>query len=146
MPGRAKVLTPKEINDIFSLLKTSRNQALFAVGIYTGMRIGEVIRLRYEQVYTTSGGVRNLLKVSLPTEQTGFFGRLRNWLSMVCQSSLTTAELSVALQTLVPAMMKHRSLQSIWLRESTKEGNNAASKHKHHSKTPNTPVVSMTVR
>ncbi len=64
MPGRAKVLTPKEINDIFSLLKTNRNQALFALGIYTGMRIGEVIRLRYEQVYTTNGGVRNLLKVS----------------------------------------------------------------------------------
>lgn len=63
MPGRAKVLTSKEINDIFRMLKPGRNQALFALGIYTGMRVGEVIRLRSDQVYTTTGGVRNLLKV-----------------------------------------------------------------------------------
>lgn len=27
------------------------------------MRIGEIIRLKHDQIYTTSGGVRNLLKV-----------------------------------------------------------------------------------
>ena len=41
MPGRAKVLTPQEFAEIFRLLKTARNQALFALRIYTGMRISE---------------------------------------------------------------------------------------------------------
>lgn len=63
MPGKAKVLTQKEISDIFKVLRNSRDQALFALGIYSGLRIAEVISLRYAQVFTTSGGVRNLLKV-----------------------------------------------------------------------------------
>lgn len=63
MPGKAKVLTQKEISDIFRVLRNSRDQALFALGIYTGLRIAEIISLRYDQVFTTHGGVRNLLKV-----------------------------------------------------------------------------------
>jgi integrase/recombinase XerD len=63
MPGKAKVLTQKEISDIFRVLRNSRDQALFALGIYTGLRIAEIIKLRYDQVFTASGGVRNLLKV-----------------------------------------------------------------------------------
>jgi len=34
MPGKAKVLTEKEISDIFRVLRNSRDQALFALGIY----------------------------------------------------------------------------------------------------------------
>ncbi|MCC7531060.1 MAG: site-specific integrase [Candidatus Melainabacteria bacterium] len=63
MSGQAKVLTSQEISDIFKLLKSPRDRALFALGIYTGMRIGEIIRLRTEQLYTTNGGIRNVLKV-----------------------------------------------------------------------------------
>ena len=63
MPGKAKVLTQKEISDIFKVLVNSRDQALFALGIYTGLRISEVIGLRCDQVFTASGGVRQLLKV-----------------------------------------------------------------------------------
>ncbi len=63
MLGRAKVLTSKEIADIFSLLKNNRNRAMFALGIYTGLRVGELITLKCDQVYTKDGGVRNLLKV-----------------------------------------------------------------------------------
>ena len=63
MAGRAKVLTSQEISDIFKILKSARDRALFALGIYTGMRIGEIIRLRKEQLYTANGGVRNVLKV-----------------------------------------------------------------------------------
>jgi integrase/recombinase XerD len=63
MPGKAKVLTQKEIADIFRVLRNSRDQALFALGIYTGLRIAEIIKLRYDQVFTASGGARNLLKV-----------------------------------------------------------------------------------
>ena len=63
MPGKAKVLTQKEISDIFKVLRNSRDQALFAVGIYTGLRIAEIIAIRYDQVVTANGGVRNLLKV-----------------------------------------------------------------------------------
>jgi len=63
MAGKAKVLTQKEISDIFRVLRNSRDQALFALGIYTGLRIAEIISLRYDQMFTTHGGVRNLLKV-----------------------------------------------------------------------------------
>jgi integrase/recombinase XerD len=63
MPGKAKVLTQKEISDIFRVLKTNRDRALFALGIYTGLRIAEIITLKYDHVFTAAGGVRNLLKV-----------------------------------------------------------------------------------
>jgi integrase/recombinase XerD len=63
IPGKAKVLTQKEITDIFRVLKTNRDRALFALGIYTGLRIAEIITLKYDQVFTAAGGVRNLLKV-----------------------------------------------------------------------------------
>lgn len=63
MPGKAKVLTQKEISDIFKVLRNRRDQALFALGIYSGLRVGEIIGLRYDQVFTISSGVRNLLKV-----------------------------------------------------------------------------------
>lgn len=63
MPGQAKILTEKEISNIFRVLKNDRDQCLFAVGIYTGLRIGEIITLRQDQLFTTSGGIRNVLKV-----------------------------------------------------------------------------------
>jgi integrase/recombinase XerD len=63
MPGKAKILTQKEISDIFKVLRNSRDQALFALGMYTGLRIGEIIALRYDQLFTTAGGVKNILKV-----------------------------------------------------------------------------------
>ncbi len=58
MAGEAKVLTQKEISDVFRVLRNSRDQALFALGIYTGLRIAEIISLRYDQVFTTHGGAR----------------------------------------------------------------------------------------
>ena len=36
---------------------------MFGLGIYTGMRISEIVELRTKQLYTKSGGVRNILKV-----------------------------------------------------------------------------------
>ena len=63
MPGQAKILTSQEISDIFKILKSPRDRALFALGIYTGMRVGEIIQLKYDQLYTASGGVRNVLRV-----------------------------------------------------------------------------------
>lgn len=55
MAGQAKILTPKEINNVIAILPTSRDKAMFALGIYTGMRIGEIIRLKQEQVFTDDG-------------------------------------------------------------------------------------------
>ncbi len=63
MPGQAKILTEKEISNIFRVMKNDRDKCLFALGIYTGLRIGEIITLKYDQLFTTSGGVRNVLKV-----------------------------------------------------------------------------------
>jgi integrase/recombinase XerD len=63
MPGQAKILTPDEIKTVFKILKNERNCALFALGIYSGLRIGEIITLKRNQLFTKDGGVRNVLKV-----------------------------------------------------------------------------------
>lgn len=55
MPGQAKILTTKEIESVFKLLKTDRDKTLFALGIYTGLRISEIISLKQEQLFTASG-------------------------------------------------------------------------------------------
>lgn len=63
MAGQAKILTFKEIDSVFKILETSRDRALFGLGIYTGMRVGEIIRLQQDQVFTADGGVRYQLTV-----------------------------------------------------------------------------------
>jgi integrase/recombinase XerD len=63
MPGKAKILTAKEISDIFRVLRLPRDKTIFALGIYAGLRIGEIIALKTDQLFTKSGGVRNVLKV-----------------------------------------------------------------------------------
>jgi len=55
MPGQAKVLSPQDIQSIFKLLDSSRDRAIFALGVYTGMRISEIMSLRQDQVFTASG-------------------------------------------------------------------------------------------
>lgn len=63
MPGQAKILSPAEIKTVFQILKNDRDRALFALGIYSGLRIGEIITLKRNQLFTKEGGVRNVLKV-----------------------------------------------------------------------------------
>lgn len=61
--GQARILNSKEIEAVFKLLETSRDRTLFGLGIYTGMRVGEIIRLQQDQVFTEDGGVRYQLTV-----------------------------------------------------------------------------------
>jgi integrase/recombinase XerD len=63
MAGQATILQPKEIQAVLKILESPRDRLLFALGIYTGLRIGEIIRLTTEQVVTEHGTVRNVLKV-----------------------------------------------------------------------------------
>lgn len=63
MAGQAKILSSKEIDAVFKLLETARDRLLFGLGIYTGMRIGEIIRLQQDQVFTADGGIRYQLTV-----------------------------------------------------------------------------------
>jgi len=44
------------------VLETSSDRLLVAIGIYTGFRIGEIIRLSPNQVFTDYGGIRITLK------------------------------------------------------------------------------------
>ncbi len=64
MPGKAYVLRSNEIQTILKVLQTDRDRALFATGLYTGLRISEIIEIGQNDVYTTSSGVRNVLKVT----------------------------------------------------------------------------------
>ena len=63
MVGQARILSPKEIKNIFQLLPSARDKAIFAIGIYTGLRVGEIVTLRADQLFTEAGNVRNVLKV-----------------------------------------------------------------------------------
>lgn len=64
MPGKAKVLSSKEIQNVLKVLKSPRDKLLFATGLYTGLRISEIISIKQDHVYTTSGGIRNILKIT----------------------------------------------------------------------------------
>jgi integrase/recombinase XerD len=55
MAGQAKILSPQEIQAVFKLLESPRDKALFAVGIYTGLRISEIISLKQDQIFTANG-------------------------------------------------------------------------------------------
>jgi integrase/recombinase XerD len=55
LPGQAKVLSPKDIQNIFGQLEDLRDRVIFAIGIYTGMRISEIMSLRQDQVFTAEG-------------------------------------------------------------------------------------------
>lgn len=63
MAGQARILTPREISAIFKVLQRPRDKAIFAVGIYTGLRVGEIVSLRTDQLFSDAGNVRHILKV-----------------------------------------------------------------------------------
>lgn len=63
MTGQARILSPKEIGAIFKILPKERDRSLFAIGIYTGLRVGEIVGLRTDQFFTDAGNVRHILKV-----------------------------------------------------------------------------------
>lgn len=73
MAGQAKILTFKEIDAVFKILETTRDRALFGLGIYSGMRIGEIIRLQQDQVFTADGGVRYQLTVKRLKKKTAVY-------------------------------------------------------------------------
>ena len=55
MAGQARVLSSQEIQAVFKLLEHPRDKMVFALGIYTGMRISEIVSLKQRQVFTESG-------------------------------------------------------------------------------------------
>jgi len=55
VPGQAKVLSPKDIQNIFDQLRSPRDKLIFAIGVYTGMRISEILSLQKQQVFTEEG-------------------------------------------------------------------------------------------
>lgn len=63
MAGKAKILSSQEIAAVFKLLLSARDRALFAIGLYTGLRISEIISLEQEHVFTADGGTRYKLVV-----------------------------------------------------------------------------------
>lgn len=73
MPGQAAILSSKEIEQILKLLKPGRDKCLFGLGIYTGMRIGEIIRLKQDQVFTADGGIKYQLTVKRLKKRAGVY-------------------------------------------------------------------------
>ena len=62
MAGQAKILSTQEIQAVFKLLDSPRDRAIFALGVYTGMRISEIVSLKQDQIFTADG-VRYVLIV-----------------------------------------------------------------------------------
>lgn len=58
MTEKAKILSSVDIQSLFAILETTRNRALFAIGIYTGMRISEILELTQAAVFTDDGDIR----------------------------------------------------------------------------------------
>ncbi|MBP9090452.1 hypothetical protein KBI23_05435 [bacterium] len=63
MTFKAKVLGSQEVKRVLSALKNPRDKTLFLTGLYTGLRISELISIQQNQIFTTSGGARNILKL-----------------------------------------------------------------------------------
>lgn len=87
MPGQARILSAKEISGIFKLLSSARDKAIFAVGVYTGLRVGEIVSLKTNQLFTDAGNVRHVLKVKRTKKKNTVFNdipihpKLKNILS-----------------------------------------------------------------
>jgi integrase len=58
MPGQARILSQNEIRDLFQILGNTRDRTIFAVGLYTGLRISEIIAIKQSQVFTKDGSAR----------------------------------------------------------------------------------------
>ncbi len=63
MVGQARILSTKEIGGIFKILSSARDKVIFALGVYTGLRVGEIVSLRTNQLFSDAGNVRHVLKV-----------------------------------------------------------------------------------
>jgi integrase/recombinase XerD len=70
MAGKAKILTPDDIKAVLKLLESARDRALFSIGIYTGLRISEIIALKQDQVFTANGVKYNLVAHRLKKKST----------------------------------------------------------------------------
>ena len=55
MAGQAKILSTQEIQAVFKLLDSPRDRTIFALGVYTGMRISEIVSLKQDQIFTADG-------------------------------------------------------------------------------------------
>ncbi len=76
MLGQAEILSPDEIKNVFKFLKNDRDRTLFALGIYSGLRIGEILTLERKQLFTKDDGVRNLLKVVRLKRKNTFYSEI----------------------------------------------------------------------
>lgn len=63
MPGQATVLNSKEITEVLKLLDSPRDKTIFSLGVYTGMRISEILSLEQDPILTADGGVKYMLTV-----------------------------------------------------------------------------------
>lgn len=73
MPGIAKVLSAKESHNLLKVLISPRDKLLFATGLYTGLRISEIIAIKQKHVCTTNDGMRNILKITRHKKKHGLF-------------------------------------------------------------------------
>ena len=72
MPKQAKTITPQDLRRLLDFVAANkhhvRNRTMLLATHLAGMRVGEVASLRYGDVYTAEGAVRD--QINLIPEQT----------------------------------------------------------------------------
>ena len=78
MPKQAKTLTPQDLRRVLDYTATRkhavRNRAMLLVTHYSGMRVGEVARLRYQDVVDVTGAIRDEIQLD-PAQTKGRHAR-----------------------------------------------------------------------
>ncbi len=78
MPKQAKTLTPQDLRRLLDYTATRkhavRNRTMLLVTHYSGMRVGEVARLRYQDVVDATGAIRDEIQLD-PTQTKGRHAR-----------------------------------------------------------------------
>lgn len=64
MTQKARRLTAADVRSILILLETPRDRALFALGLYAGLAVSEIIQLTQDAVFVDSDRVREIVTVT----------------------------------------------------------------------------------
>ena len=79
MPKQAKTITPQDMRRLLDFVAANkhsvRNRAMLLATHLAGMRVGEVASLRYGDVYTAEGAVRDQINL-IPEQTKGRHGRV----------------------------------------------------------------------
>ena len=118
MSGQAPVLTREQIQLVLNELRTPELKSLFGLGVYLGLRIGEIIRLPRESVYIDKNGGRSTLTVKRLKKRATVYSTLPLPAPIAQLLTAWLQELPQSSYWLFPGKSSHLSRQNVhlWLK------------------------------